>query len=124
MQHRTTLSKTGLLACLIWLAVAGWLPAAIATENPVDYDGDGVISEEEFRNYATRRALAADRNGNQILDDSEHGLANGDVLRVDRNRDGAIQLGEYQAFLMESMAAADTNGDGRLDAREQKAAKF
>jgi Ca2+-binding EF-hand superfamily protein len=106
---------TGLSIALLTAAV----PAIAATD--IDYDGDGLISEEEFRNHAAKEAASADSNGNGILDKSEYALTNAEAAAIDTNKDGAIQLAEFQASLMQAFKRMDENGDGRLDAAERRA---
>jgi Ca2+-binding EF-hand superfamily protein len=87
----------------------------------MDYDGDGLISEEEFRNYAAKEAAGADANGNGILDRAEYELSNAEAAAMDANKDGAVQLSEFQASLMQAFKRMDADRDGRLDASERKA---
>jgi Ca2+-binding EF-hand superfamily protein len=95
--------------------------AASFAADGMDYDGDGRISEEEFRNYTAKEAALADTNGNGILDRSEYELSNAEAAAMDANKDGAIQLAEFQASLMEAFKRMDKNGDGYLDAGERRA---
>ena len=45
--------------------------AAIAAGSPADYNGDGKISREEFRNEAAKAAFGADKNKNGFVDEEE-----------------------------------------------------
>lgn len=101
------------------VVLAAALPSFAASD--IDYDGDGMISEEEFRNHAAKEAASADVNGNGILDRSEYALTNAEAAAMDTNKDGAIQLAEFQASLMQAFKRMDKNGDGRLDAAERRA---
>jgi Ca2+-binding EF-hand superfamily protein len=97
------------------------LPASVSAASEMDYDGDGLISEEEFRNHAAKEAAAADTNGNGILDRAEYSLSNAEAAAMDANKDGAIQLSEFQASLMQAFNRLDKNGDKHLDAGEKRA---
>lgn len=104
------------IACAALACVPiGWAAAEM------DYDGDGLISEEEFRNYAAKEAASADVNGNGILDRDEYELSNAEAAAMDTNKDGAIQAAEFQASLIQAFKRMDKNGDGRLDAGERRA---
>ena len=106
--------------CVILCAAMTAPPKALAA-NEMDYDGDGRISEEEFRNYAAKEAASADVNGNGILDRAEYELSNAEAAAMDTNKDGAIQVSEFQASLIQAFKQMDKNGDGRLDAGERRA---
>jgi Ca2+-binding EF-hand superfamily protein len=107
--------------------LAAFLAAVLAISAPIgaaeemDYDGDGLIGEEEFRNYAAKEAAAADVNGNGILDRDEYELTPAEAAAMDTNKDGAIQRAEFQASLMQAFKKMDKNADGRLDASERRA---
>jgi Ca2+-binding EF-hand superfamily protein len=109
---------------LFYLSVL--LCGVLAPANPshsranMDYDADGFISEEEFRNYAAREAAQADTSGNGILDRDEYELSNAEAAAMDTNKDGAIQLSEFQASLMQAFKRLDANRDGRLDEAERR----
>jgi Ca2+-binding EF-hand superfamily protein len=107
--------RIGLVLIVMLLAPPLWAGPA------TDYDGDGQISLEEFRNDAAREAKSADRNGNGVLDPDEYELSNAEVAAMDTNKDGAIQIAEFQDSLMKAFARMDANGDGRLDAAERSA---
>ena len=79
---------------------------------PMDYNGDGFVSEEEFRNHAAKEALDADRNGNGVLDPDEYDLTNAESAAMDTNKDGSIQVSEFQASLMKAFTRLDRNHDG------------
>jgi Ca2+-binding EF-hand superfamily protein len=85
-----------------------------------DYDGDGRISREEFRNQAARSAFAADKNGNGQIDDGEVKLTAEMRKKVDSNGDGKISVEELQEGHMAGFGDLDKNGDGFLDAGEMK----
>lgn len=106
-------------AVLLAAVLAGG--AAVFAASEMDYDGDGQIAEEEFRNHAAKEATAADVNGNGVLERDEFALTNAEAAAMDTNRDGAIQISEFQASLMQAFKRMDKNGDGRLDAGERRA---
>jgi Ca2+-binding EF-hand superfamily protein len=86
----------------------------------IDYNNDGRVSEEEFRNNAAREAREADANGNGVLGPGEYSLTNAEAAAMDTNGDGAIQIAEFQESLLKAFAMMDKNGDGVLDAQERK----
>ena len=53
----------------------------MAAGNPADYNGDGKISKEEFRNEAARVAFASDKNKNGFVDEDEAQLRNPNTER-------------------------------------------
>ena len=58
----------------VLIGVAAMMTAsslAMAAGNPADYNGDGRISREEFRNQVARTAFDADKNGDGFLDANE-----------------------------------------------------
>lgn len=85
-----------------------------------DYDGDGRLSREEFRNQAARSAFAADKNGNGQIDDGEGKLTDELRKKIDSNGDGKVSVEEYQEGQMDGFGELDKNGDGFLDAGEMK----
>ncbi len=85
-----------------------------------DYDGDGRISREEFRNQAARTAFAADKNSNGQIDDAEMKLSAEQRKALDANGDGKVSVEELQEGQMAGFGELDKNGDGFLDAGEMK----
>ena len=92
--------------------------AAFAADNPADYNGDGKISREEFRNEAARTAFDADKNQNGFLDADEFKLTDEQRKAMDTNGDGKVSVEEFQLGQMAGFAALDKNNDGLLDASE------
>lgn len=92
--------------------------AALAAGNPSDYNGDGKISREEFRNEAARAAFDADKNKNSVLDDDEFKLSDAQKKAMDTNADGKVSVEEFQLGQMAGFDALDKNSDGFLDAGE------
>lgn len=85
-----------------------------------DYDGDGRISREEFRNQAARAAFAADKNNDGQIDDGEQKLTAEQRKKIDSNGDGKVSVEELQEGQMAGFGDLDKNGDGFLDASEMK----
>ena len=110
--HRRSLVS---LSVLIATGAAAW-----AAGNAADYDGDGRISREEFRNQAARSAFAADKNNNGAIEDSEVKLSADQRKALDTNGDGKLSVEELQAGQMSGFGELDKNGDGFLDAGEMK----
>ncbi len=107
-----------LLVSLGVLIAAG--SAASAAGAGADYDGDGRISREEFRNQAARSAFAADKNSNGVVEDSELKLSAEQKKALDSNGDGKVSVEELQAGQVSGFGELDKNGDGFLDAGEMK----
>lgn len=104
---------------LISLAVAvSSSTLALAAGNPADYNGDGRISKEEFRNQVARVAFDADKNSDGFIDDSEMKISADQRTKLDTNADGKVSVGEFQEGQMAGFAELDKNGDGFLDASE------
>jgi Ca2+-binding EF-hand superfamily protein len=102
------------------VAAAGSVGAALAAGNSADYNGDGRISREEFRNQAARVAFEADENNNGAIDEGETKLSAEQRKAMDANGDGRLSVEEFQAGHMSGFDDADKNGDGFLDAKETK----
>jgi Ca2+-binding EF-hand superfamily protein len=105
---------------LCWL-MFGALSSAWAGKLAADYDGDGKISREEFRNQAARTAFDADKNHNGVIDDDEYPLTDAQRRALDKNGDGSITVEEFEEGQLAGFDALDKNGDGFLDASEMKA---
>jgi hypothetical protein len=103
------------LGALIAAGTAAW-----AAGNAADYDGDGRISREEFRNQAARAAFAADKNKDGAIDDSEAKLSGEQRKALDKNGDGKVSPEELQDGQVAGFGELDKNGDGFLDADEMK----
>ena len=108
--------KFALLATLpVSLLLSG---AAFAAGNPADYNGDGKISREEFRNEAARAAFDADKNKDGFINDDEYKLSDEQKKAMDTNGDGKVSVEEFQLGQMAGFDALDKNHDGFLDASE------
>jgi Ca2+-binding EF-hand superfamily protein len=94
--------------------------AASAAGNPADYNGDGRISREEFRNQAAKVAFEADKNSNGAIDGDEIKFNDDQRKALDTDGDGKVSVEEFQAGNMSGFDQADKNGDGFLDAQEMK----
>ena len=90
----------------------------LAAANPADYNGDGRISREEFRNQVARAAFDADKNNDGFIDDSEMKLTDEQRKALDTNADGKVSVEEFQAGQTAGFAQVDKNSDGFLDAGE------
>lgn len=101
-------------------ASAALSAAASAAGNPADYNGDGRISREEFRNQAARVAFEADKNSNGAIDGDEIKFSDDQRKALDSDGDGKVSVEEFQAGNMSGFDQADKNGDGFLDASEMK----
>lgn len=109
------------IATMAFVATAMCSAVAIAAPaGPADYDGDGRISREEFRNQVARTAFAADKNSNGLIDEGEFKLTPEQRKQMDANGDGSLSVEEFQTNQMSAFAALDKNGDGYLDANEMK----
>jgi Ca2+-binding EF-hand superfamily protein len=91
-----------------------------AKSNPADYNGDGRISREEFRNQAANVAFNADKNKDGMIDDGEFKLTEAQRKAMDSNGDGKVSVEEFQEGQMAGFDEVDKNGDGFLDANEMK----
>jgi Ca2+-binding EF-hand superfamily protein len=75
-----------------------------------DSDGDGVITFDEIRVHANKRASQGRYHELRIPSNA-----------LDTNGDGAIETAEYMEVVARVLARIDANGDGRLDAEEYEA---
>lgn len=93
--------------------------ATLASAAPGDYDGDGAVSREEFRNQVARTAFAADKNQNGFIDPEEYKLSDAQRRELDANRDGKVSVEEFQAGQMAGFDSLDKNQNGKLEASER-----
>jgi len=93
---------------------------AIAAGSPADYNGDGKISREEFRNEAAKAAFGADKNKNGFVDEDEFKMSDDQRKGMDANSDGKVSVEEFQGGQMSGFDALDKNSDGFLDAAEMR----
>lgn len=107
-----------ILVSVTLLAAASAIAAAKG--NPADYNGDGRISREEFRNQAANVAFNADKNKDGVIDDSEFKLTEAQRKVMDKDGDGKVTVEEFQQGQMAGFDEVDKNGDGFLDANEMK----
>ena len=114
---------TRLLAALPAIALPALLLAvapAFAAASPLDYNGDGKVSREEFRNEVARAAFGQDKNSDGFLDDSEVKLDDAMRKGLDANGDGKVSVEEFQVGQMKGFDQLDKNNDGLLDAGEMR----
>ena len=98
--------------------VAMMVSVSFAAGNPADYNGDGKISREEFRNEAARVAFSVDKNKDGTIENDEYKLSDEQAKGVDENGDGKVSVEEFQVGQMKGFDQLDKNNDGFLDAGE------
>lgn len=79
----------------------------------MDRNGDGKVSEEEFRNAMMRRFAAADANRDGVLSDDEvptHSV----VVQNSESGGGQVKLEDYSASLKTVFDRYDADRDGQL----------
>ncbi len=94
--------------------------ASLAAGNSADYNGDGKISKEEFRNEAARVSFAADKNQNGFVDADEAQLTDKQRQDLDANGDDKVSVEEFQLGQMKGFDQLDKNNDGFVDAGEMR----
>ena len=117
--HRSLIA----LPVLLVAGFAGVAPSALAQEaaprtpfEQADFDGDGKVSHEEYRNRAATVFHDLDINGDNHLSANE--------LPEYRNEKGelavpdALSIVDYMASVSHSFDMADINKDGFLQANE------
>lgn len=106
----------------LFLAVVPLAASLAATASAAgsrsDYNNDGTISREEFRNQAARAAFAADKNQNGFIEPEEFNLSDEQRRAMDGNGDGKISVEEFQAGQVAGFDALDKNGNGTIEASE------
>ena len=100
------------------------IPLVVSLSAPVlaapgDYNDDGTISREEFRNQVAKAAFAADKNQNGFIDADEFKLTDEQRRAMDANGDGKVSVEEFQAGQVAGFDALDTNKNGTLEASEK-----
>jgi len=112
-------------------AVRGPLPDAEVVEaqpeptpegrQRLDFDDDGQVDREEFRNYFARAFHAADGDDDRLLRGDELAQLPPPVApRADRNGDGAIDVDEYVGLALEWFTRCDTDADDVLTPAEEQ----
>jgi len=79
----------------------------------MDRNGDGKVSEEEFRNSMMRRFASADANRDGVLSNDEvptHSL----VVQNSESSGGQVKLEDYSASLKTVFDQYDADRDGQL----------
>lgn len=105
------------LLAVVPVAACLAVPASAADARG-DYNSDGTISREEFRNQAARAAFAADKNQNGFIEPEEFYLTDAQRGAIDTNGDGKVSVEEFQAGQVAGFDALDKNGNGTLEASE------
>lgn len=111
MRNALLLAVIPLAACL---SANAW-----AAGTPGDYNDDGSISREEFRNQAAKAAFAADKNKDGFIDADEFKLTDEQRRAMDSNGDGKVSVEEFQAGQVAGFDALDKNKNGTLEASER-----
>jgi Ca2+-binding EF-hand superfamily protein len=106
MRHALILASIPLIASLAVTAMAAG-PAG-------DYNDDGAISREEFRNKAAKVAFAADKNQNGFIEAGEYTLTD-----EQRRAMGKLSVEEFQTGQVAAFDALDKNKNGTLEANEK-----
>jgi hypothetical protein len=117
---------TAMKRLVVFTAAGLVLMAPALAASLVDYDGNGAISREEFRNAVTELAYASDANNDGILDGGEFPWSEEDLKLFDTNGDGKITsvgIQEFQDGMAGAFDALDANADDSLDAGEIAAAE-
>ena len=87
----------------------------------LDFDDDGQVDREEFRNYFARAFHAADGDDDRLLRGDELAQLPPPVApRADRNGDGAIDVDEYVGLALEWFTRCDTDADDVLTPAEEQ----
>ncbi len=97
----------------------------VAAAGVDDHDGDGRVSRVEYAASVKAIALAADADGNGVIDASEFAFTPADLALFDNNGDGRIASVGVQEFIdgMDiAFDAMDTDMDGYLSIAELDAA--
>jgi hypothetical protein len=85
-----------------------------------DFDGDGTVDREEFRNFFARVFHATDADDDRLLTNSELAALPADsVKHADANGDGALDVAEYVGFAFVWFDRCDANADGALGPDEE-----
>jgi hypothetical protein len=100
-------------------AVAAPAPSG---RNRLDFDGDGRVDREEFRNFFARAFHAHDGDDDRVLRGPElASLPPDSAAAADANEDDEVDVAEYVAVALVWFERCDANRDDALDASEQDA---
>lgn len=89
----------------------GKLLDAVRQFERADYDGNKALSWEEFRNYVLHMFHAADKDGNGIIQGSEHPPAQSRDGKPVKARDVTIDAFNTEVRRLFLLADADKSGD-------------
>jgi hypothetical protein len=88
----------------------------------LDFDGDGHIDREEFRNFFARVFHSIDGDDDRVLRGAELAELRPDVvLRADRDGSGTLDAGEYVGLALAWFVECDANADDVLGPDEEQA---
>jgi hypothetical protein len=86
-----------------------------------DFDGNGYVDREEFRNFFARVFHSMDADDDRLLRSSELAALPPDAVKqADADADGALDVAEYVGFAFVWFDACDANRDGVLGADEEE----
>jgi hypothetical protein len=85
-----------------------------------DFDGNGYVDHEEFRNFFARVFHAIDADDDRLLRSSELATLPPDSVKLaDTNADGALDVAEYVGFAFVWFDGCDANDDDVLGPDEE-----
>ena len=88
----------------------------------LDFDGDGHIDREEFRNFFARVFHSIDGDDDRVLRGAELAELRPDVvLRSDRDGSGTLDVDEYVGLALAWFVQCDANADDVLGPDEEQA---
>ena len=88
----------------------------------LDFNDDGHIDREEFRNFFARAFHSVDGDDDRVLRGAELAQLPPDVVpRADRDRSGSLDVDEYVGLALAWFTRCDANHDDVLGPDEEKA---
>jgi hypothetical protein len=120
---RTVMTATAMTLMLAGCGGERREKQAAADAKAADFVPPSVTSRLDFGSAMERRFRALDRNGDDMIDQTELPRRNARIKQLDRNGDGKVSAIEFSEGQLARFDRMDLNHDGTVTSEEQEAAR-